>query len=190
VNKEVGFKWDITPRLAYTAAVYQLDRTNSRFPDPAIPGFFILSGSTRAQGFETSLVGYIMDQWQVTAGYAYTDARITGDLSATVRAGNRVALVPYNQFIIWNRYDFNDMWGVGLGVISMSNFYATSDDTVLLPAYARVDGAVFFRLNKYLRGQLNVENMFGERYYPTADANNNITPGSPRAFRVSITGSL
>jgi len=25
---------------------------------------------------------------------------------------------------------------------------------------------------------------------PTADANNNITPGSPRAFRVSITGNL
>ena len=172
------------------AAAYVQDQVNSRFPDPAIPGFFILSGSTRAQGFETSLVGYIMDQWQVTAGYAYTDARITGDLSATVRAGNRVALVPYNQFSIWNRYDFNEMWGVGLGVISMSNFYATSDDTVLLPAYARVDGAVFFRLNKYLRGQLNVENIFGERYYPTADANNNITPGSPRAFRVSITGNL
>ena len=71
------------------------------------------------------------------AGYAYTDARITGDLSATVRAGNRVALVPYNQFIIWNRYDFNDMWGVGLGVISMSNFYATSDDTGASGLFAR-----------------------------------------------------
>ena len=82
------------------------------------------------------------------------------------------------------------MWGVGPGVISMSNFYATSDDTVLLPAYARVDGAVFFSLNKYLRGQLNVENMFGERYYPTADTNNNITSASPHSSGVSIAGRL
>jgi hypothetical protein len=27
------------------------------------------------------------------------------------------------------------------------------------------------------------------RYYPTAQANNNITPGSPRAARLSITAS-
>ncbi len=40
-----------------------------------------------------------------------------------------------------------------------------------------------------LRAQLNVENIFGTRYYPTADGNNNITPGSPRAARLSITAS-
>ncbi|MBV9558152.1 MAG: TonB-dependent siderophore receptor [Pseudolabrys sp.] len=190
VNKEVGVKWDITPRLAFTTALYRLDRTNSRFPDPANAGFFILSGATRAQGVETSLTGYVTDKWQMTAGYAYTDARIVGNTSATITAGNRVALVPYNQFSLWNRYDFNDTWGAGLGVIANSNFYASSDDTVLLPSYARVDGAIFYKLNRHLRAQLNVENIFGVRYYPTADGNNNITPGSPRAFRVSVTGDM
>jgi catecholate siderophore receptor len=72
----------------------------------------------------------------------------------------------------------------------MSNFYASSDDTVVLPAYTRVDGAVFYKLNKNLRAQLNVENIFGARYYPTADGNNNITPGSPRAARLSMTASF
>lgn len=189
VNKEVGLKWDVTPRLAFTAAAYELNRTNSRFPDPVNAGFFILSGATQTRGFETSLAGYITDNWQMTAGYAYTDARVVGATSAIILPGNRVALVPYNQFSLWNRYDFNENWGAGLGVISMGNFYASSDDTVILPAYTRVDGAIFYKLNKNLRAQLNVENIFGVRYYPTADGNNNITPGSPRAARVSITAT-
>lgn len=191
VNKEIGVKWDITPRLAFSTAIYNLDRTNQRIQDPSRPaGFFLLSGATQTRGWETSLSGYITDKWQATAGYAYTDARIVGATSGTVTPGNRVALVPYHQFSLWNRYDFNETWGAGLGVIALSDYFATSDDSVVLPAYARVDAAIYWRLNKNLRAQLNVENLFGAKYYPTADANNNITPGSPRAFRVSLTGSL
>ncbi|HEY1473453.1 MAG TPA: TonB-dependent receptor [Pseudolabrys sp.] len=152
-------------------------------------GFFILSGATKTRGFETSLAGYITDRWHATAGYGYTNAHVVGATSTTIVAGNRVALVPYNQFSLWNRYDFNENWGAGLGAISMSDFFASSDDTVGLPAYTRIDGAVFYKLNKNLRAQLNVENIFGARYYPTADGNNTITPGSPRAARISVVAS-
>jgi len=31
--------------------------------------------------------------------------------------------------------------------------------------------------------QINIENLFDTRYYATADGNNNISPGSPRAIR-------
>jgi catecholate siderophore receptor len=187
VNKEVGVKWDITPRLTYTTAVYELDRTNSRFPDPVNLGFFILNGATKARGVEVTLGGNLTDRWQMTGGYAYTDARVVGATSATITAGKRVALVPYNTFSLWNRYDFTEMWGAGLGVIHSSDFYASSDNTVLLPSYTRVDGAVFWTLNKNLKAQVNVENIFGAKYYPTADGNNNITPGSPRAARFVLT---
>jgi outer membrane receptor for ferric coprogen and ferric-rhodotorulic acid len=67
----------------------------------------------------------------------------------------------------------------------LHNFYASSDDTVLLPEFTRVDAAVFFRLNDMWRAQLNVENVLDRRYIATADGNNNITPGSPRVFRLS-----
>ena len=190
VNKEVGVKWEITPRLTYTTALYELDRTNSRFPDPVNLGFFILNGATKTRGVEVTLGGYLTDQWQMTGGYAYTDARVVGATSATISAGNRVALVPYNTFSLWNRYDFTEMWGAGLGVIRSSNFFASSDDTVLLPAYTRVDGAVFWKLNKTVKAQVNVENIFGAKYFPTADGNNNITPGSPRAARFVLTTSF
>src|SRR5262249_32974860 len=72
-NKEVGLKWEITPRLMFTTAYYNLDRTNQRLADPNNPGFFILSGKTETSGFEAALTGYLTDAWQITTGYAYTD---------------------------------------------------------------------------------------------------------------------
>jgi catecholate siderophore receptor len=35
--------------------------------------------------------------------------------------------------------------------------------------------------------QANLENLFNERYYPLANGNSNITPGSPRAVRFLLT---
>ena len=37
-----------------------------------------------------------------------------------------------------------------------------------------------------MRLQANVENLLDTRYYSTANSNNNITPGSPRAIRVGL----
>jgi catecholate siderophore receptor len=56
-QREVGVKWQALPQLLYTAAVYDLIRTNVPLPDPNNPGFFILSGSNRIRGFETELKG-------------------------------------------------------------------------------------------------------------------------------------
>ena len=190
VNREVGLKYDILPSLQFATAVYELDRTNQRFPDPNNAGFFTLGGSTKTRGFEASLGGYVTDAWQVIGGYAYTDARITGATSTTIVPGNRVGLVPYNTFSLWNKYQFNPVWAAGVGVIRYTNFFASSDDTVLLPEFTRVDAAIYFRLNEMWRAQLNIENIFDQRYIATADGNNNITPGSPRAFRLSATANF
>ena len=76
-NKEVGVKWNIKPRLQYTAAVYELEPDQCPIPDPNNVGFFILSGATRVRGFETALNGNVTDDWQSTLGYAYTDARMS-----------------------------------------------------------------------------------------------------------------
>jgi catecholate siderophore receptor len=78
------------------------------------------------------------------------------------------------------------MWGVGLGVITQTRTYASSDDTVRLPGFTRLDGGIFFKLNEHFRAQVNVENLLNRRYYATADGNNNITPGSPRAIRFAV----
>lgn len=184
-NKEIGIKWDISPRLTFQTAVYDLDRTNTRFNDPNNPALF-QTGASKARGFEAGLTGYITDAWQVSGGYAYTDARVTSNTSPTIVAGNRVGLVPYNTFTLWNRYQFHPLFAAGVGIIHQGSSFAASDDTVLLPSFTRVDAAIYGRINENLRWQINVENLFSTRYYSMADGNNNITPGSPRAIRGSI----
>jgi catecholate siderophore receptor len=182
-NEEVGLKWNIFPLLLFSAAVYDLDRTNVPLPNPNNPGFFILSGKNRIRGFETELKGYVTDEWQSSLGYAYTDARVTSDTSATIVKGNRVQLVPFSQFSWWNKYQINSVWAAALGVIYFSDSFASSDDTVKLPGFVRFDAAVYAKITDNWKAQLNVENVFNRKYWASADGNNNISPGQGRTIR-------
>ncbi len=187
-NTEFGFKWNINPRLQYTAAVYELNRTNQPIQDPNRPtGFFLPNGSTKVRGFETAVTGYVTKDWQTTLGYAYTDARITSNLSSTVVAGKRVQLVPFNQFSMWNKYQIDPRWALGVGVLYLGDSYAASDDVVKLPSWVRVDAGVYYKYNETWSGQLSVENIFDKGYFASADGNNNLSPGRSRTFRVSAT---
>ncbi len=184
-NTEVGVKWNIQPKLLFTAAAYELIRSNVPIADPSGNGLFFPSGSHKIRGFETALTGYVTPAWQSTLGYAYTDARITSDTSTTIVAGNRVQLVPYNQFAWWNKYQIDPVWAVAVGMIYFSDSFASSDDTVRLPGFFRFDAAVYKKINETWRAQLNVENLFNKGYWATADGNNNISPGQPLTVRLS-----
>ncbi len=187
-SSEIGAKWNINPKLLFTAAAYQLLRAN--VPVNIGGGLSIPGGMHKIRGFETALTGYITPDWQAVLGYAYTDARIANDLTAPnvtppIVAGNRVQLVPYNQVSLWNKYQFNPTWAAALGVIYFSDSFASSDDSVRLPGFVRVDAAVYAKIDEMWRVQLNVENIFNKGYWATADGNNNISPGQPRTFRVT-----
>jgi catecholate siderophore receptor len=196
-NTEVGVKWNILPRLQYTAAIYQLNRTN--VPLAIGGGLFAISGLNVIKGFETALTGYVTKDWQATFGYAYTDARIGSNTNSstaanpappTILAGNRVQLVPFNQVSLWNRYQIDSMWGAGLGIIYFSDSFASSDDFVKLPGFVRVDAALYLKINQTWSGQLNIENVFNQGYWASADGDNNISPGQGRTFRLVARAKL
>lgn len=185
-NLEVGTKWDINPDLAFTAAVYKLERTNVAVTDPNNSAATILVDGQETKGLEIGINGRITSAWSVVGGYAYQHAEITKAQSASIPAGSVVAQVPKSTFSLWNRYDFNETWGAALGVISRTDMYAASDNAVTLPGYTRLDGAIYAKLDKNLRLQLNVENLLNKEYYLYANSNNNITPGSPTAARLTL----
>jgi catecholate siderophore receptor len=184
-NYEVGTKWDIRGSLALTAAAYRLDRTNTRATDPNDPTRIVQTGSQRTNGFEAGLTGSVTRDWNIMGGYSYQDAFVT---SATVNApaGARVAQVPRNTFSLWNHYRFSRKWRAGLGLIHRSDMYAAIDNRVVLPGYLRADAAVFYNFTEKLGLQANVENLFNKKYYVNADSNDNISPGYPRAARVTF----
>ncbi len=175
-NYEVGAKWDIRPNLNATLAVFRLDRTNATTPDPDNVTATINVGETRTEGVEVAVTGRITPNWQISGGYTYQDARLSGNGSV------RLAQVPEHQFALWNRYDVDPRIGLGVGVVHQSSQFAairTSATTTRLPAFTRVDAALFFKATERLELQVNVENLFDEGYFSDAHNNNNITPGAP-----------
>jgi catecholate siderophore receptor len=183
-STEVGAKWNINPKLLFTAALYELNRTNVPIADPNNPGFFFPSGANQIRGFETAITGYVTADWQTVFGYAYTDARVTSATSPTIVPGNRVQLVPFNQFAWWNKYQIDQRWAASLGIIYFSDSFASSDDTVRLPGFWRFDAGLFAKIDETWSAQLNVENIFDTGYWATADGNNNISPGQGRTIRL------
>jgi catecholate siderophore receptor len=185
-NYEVGVKWDVRPDLAFSAAVYRLDRTNVVITDPADPTKSLLVDGQRAEGVEVGFTGRLTRNWSLAGGYAYQDGRILTTQSPTVVAGRRVAQLPRHTLSLWNRYDFSRTWGIGLGAIYRDEIFASADNAVTLPSFVRLDAALFYRFNDRLRAQINVENVLDRHYFASAHSNSNITPGSPRAVRVSL----
>ena len=186
-NYEIGAKWDVNPDLSLTAALFRLDRKNVASVDPADVTRLILVEGQRTEGFELGLRGRVSEKWSVLGGYAYQDGEITGTQSATIVKGNAVPFQPRNTFTLWNRYDFTPWLGAGLGVINQSSYFPSADNQVRVPGFTRVDGALFWSISERWLAQLNVENIFGAKYYPVAHSNNNITPGAPFSARFALT---
>lgn len=195
-NIELGAKWDILPSLSLNGAIYQLQRTNVAITDPLNPTQLILVDGQEVRGVEIGVSGDLTDRWHIVGGYAYQDSEILSNQSATVRAGATLAQTPQHSFSLWNRYDFNDRFGAGLGVVYVGERFATVENVatpasnVVLEDYTRVDAAVYWTINDNLRVQLNVENLLDETYFINAHSNTNVMPGSPRSFRVGLSAAF
>jgi catecholate siderophore receptor len=190
-NYELGAKYDITPALSLAVAHYWLTRENSRFNTGSGATDFVQTGETQVEGTEVTLNGYVTDKWQVAGGYAHQFGEVTGE--TTVEVGTELPNVPRNTFSLWNRYQFSDMWGAGVGVIyrdDMIAVLANDGAQVILPDYVTVDAALYFKLNQNLRAQLNVENIFNEKTFLNAHTANNIQPGPPTTAYFSITSNF
>ncbi len=185
-NVEAGAKWDAGDRVALTLAAYQLDRSHSRAFDPADPTRTIQTGSQRSRGVEIGVQGAVTEWWQVAGGYARQDAVVTSATTAA-SAGARVPLVPRHSAALWNRVRLGGGASVGLGVTRQGESFTGLDNTVVLPAYTRLDAAAYLRVGAGLDLQANIENVLGARYFLTSHNNNNITPGAPRSVRVTAT---
>jgi catecholate siderophore receptor len=185
-NYEVGAKWDLLQSLSLTTAAYTLARTNTRATDPNDPTRIVQTGSQRTQGAEVGLNGRPTRNWQMLGGYAYQDAEVTS-ATATAQTGARVAQVPRHTFSLWNNYRFARKWAAGLGLLHRSRMFAAIDNKVTLPGYTRADAALFYNVTEKIGLQATLENLFDKKYFVNADGNDNISPGSPRAARVSLT---
>ena len=183
-NLEAGVKWDVTERLAFTAALYQLDRTNTRANDP-VTGVAVLTGKSRTKGMELALVGTLAKGLQVTLGYALQDGEVTATTTAAP-AGRTLAQLPRHQLSAWGRYDVTDRLGIALGAVKQSDQFATISNAVRMPGYTRIDAALFYKVSDAIQLQINVENLTDTDYFPSAHTDHNISLGAPLNARLGL----
>lgn len=167
---ELGIKTALGDgRLMSTLAVYDLRRQQVLTPDPANPGFSLATGEQRSRGAEIELAWQILPAWALAGAFTHTDLRVTRD--AVVPVGNRPRSVPASAASVWTRFDLlrRDSGGLGIGAGAryVGEREGTLPNTYTLPAYARVDAAVFFRRGP-LALQLNAFNLFDKDYIASA----------------------
>ena len=183
-NVEVGAKWEPIGGLLATVALYRLDRTDTQARDAQ--DRVVLTGATRVRGLEVGLERSVSARWQLSAGYALQDAEIRRS-TAAAPVGRDIPLVPRHSLSFWSKYQLTKPFALGLGVIARSKSYASlTPAATMLPGYARIDGALYYKLHRGVEAQLNVENLFDREYYPTAHNDNNIAPGAPRTARLTL----
>lgn len=187
VNYEVGAKWDILPDLNLTTALFMLERSNVVVPHPTIAGQGILIDGQSTKGIELGLTGNVTEQWSIIAAYSH---QLGKSRAAANGPYTYVANMPKNSFSVWNRYDFDTSFGAGVGLIHQGTRYATASNAVSMPGFARVDGALYYKINEMFTAQLNVENIFDNYYFENAHNDTNILPSAPRSVRFSIGANL
>jgi len=186
---EVGVKADLNDRLSATLALFDLTRTNVSTEDPNRQGFQIQVGEQNSQGIELNIAGEILPGWNIYAGYAYIDARITED--NTFKPGNRLSNTADHSFNLWTSYEIQQGnlqgLGAGFGLFFVGDRAGDLANTYAVPSYVRTDAAIFYNRDRF-RVALNFKNLFDVDYFESALNSNRVYYGQP--FTVQGTVSL
>jgi len=193
---EIGTKWNLgNNQLSVSGAVFQIEKTNARVPDPNNAAFNILGGNQRVRGFEVGLTGRLTERWEVYYGYAYLDSRVTSStLPATV--GQPLGNTPQNTLSLWNTYTLpwhGIQLGGGLQWVSSRIASSTPNSTTGLieqaPGYFTIQGMVKYPVTPAIDLQLNIYNITNARYYDLLHPSH-VVPGSSTAALLSATFGL
>ena len=207
---EIGAKYDLlNRRVGLSFAIFQNQIENALVQsDIGVLNsnnlrYYIPAGTRRSRGAEFTGVFQVREDLNVTAGVAYTAAICKGFPAGTAVSSSPIPnswaeKTPHFSYNVYTRYDRREGYlkgfGAGLGVIWQgkrigSNGARTfaSPDPLVLSAFARVDSAVFYRLNKHVNFGFNVENMFDELIFVNASVGSSIEVAAPRTMTLRTT---
>ena len=187
-------------RLTATLSLYRIDEKNtfSHFKCANYGTCYEQVGKAQSKGAEFEINARPLSNWQLTAGAAYTDAKVTASTVA-VQVGSRLPDVPKMAEHLWSRYEFRARalrgFGFGLGVIHVgerTGFTPTKAGPMLmLPGYTRVDTALYYDYKDYTF-TFKVTNALDKTYYQSAGftGDSELLPGAPRMFTLSARAYL
>jgi len=197
---EIGEKDDfLHGRVSSTLALYRIEETDTLNAVTSPAGtYYVQVGKALSKGAEFEINARPLPNWQLTAGAAYTNARVT-DSTVPQQVGAREPNVPIMAEHLWSRYQFTTRalngLGWGLGLIhegERQGFLPTAKAAPLsMPGYNRVDTALYYDYGDYTF-TFKIENVLDKTYYQSSGLTGDIalTPGNPRMFTLSARAYL
>ncbi|MDW7692485.1 TonB-dependent receptor [Flammeovirgaceae bacterium SG7u.111] len=194
--KELGLKGEFfNGKVQGNLALFEITQKNVLIGDTYDLENLTARGEQRSRGFEWDVSGYILQNLQVVASYAYTDAVIVEDEEVAL-IGERIGGAPKHSANFWGRYDLLTGTlrglGIGLGMQYRGDKYSwysySSNDRLLLPAYTVFDGALYYKpVNSDIQLILKVNNITDKTYWSGALNQFRLAPGAPRNLLMTIT---
>lgn len=189
-NIEIGTKLDFFGgRLSTTASIFHLERENIKGVNP-VTNTLVAVGTQRTRGVEWTMTGKIAPDWQVYAGYAHLDARITDSLARQNNVnleGNRAALTPQNSANVWLMHSLGNGFSIGGGLNYVGDRYTSADNLVTLDSYLTADAVAMYQSERY-DVALNLKNITDKEYFISGHgtSNNLNAPGAPRTAELTL----
>ena len=149
--------------LDLRGAIFRIEKTNARTPDPSNASVQVLEGEQHVNGFELEAVGNITRHWSVLAGYAFLDSEIDSS-GNPAEVGKQLASTPKHSANIWTNYDFGNGFRVGTGLFYVGKRYANNTNTNKVSDYVRWDASLGYEVGRFAF-QLNAFNLTDEKYY-------------------------
>jgi catecholate siderophore receptor len=200
VNIELGTKWDLSDRLAVSAAVFRNDRDAFRVADPGNPanpsGEEQLDGQARVDGVSLGVAGELLPHWSVFANITVLESEVLQGVSdhvaattGDILAGRAIAGTPERSGSVWTTYDL-ERWSFGYGVTYQSGYdwyNARGSNFGYVRGFTTHRAMVSFEATRDLTLQLNASNLFDKQYYTRVRNNGWATPGDARSVVLSAT---
>lgn len=188
-NYELGTKWDLlSNRILLTAAIFRVDKTNARTPDPVNSTLTVLDGRQRVDGVEVGVTGIITRGWNVLAAYTLLDSKVLDSNAnlvnnvqgTSLEIGKRLVNTPRNSFSLWSTYQTPWRLTVGGGARFVGKRFGNTINTRFVESHYLLDAMASYRINKHIDLRVNAYNLTNEYYFDRIGGGH-LVPGAGRS---------
>lgn len=163
---EIGIKYQPAGGTTlFTAAIFDLSKTNVTTNDPLHLNFSVLSGEQQSRGVELEARGEIVRGLNLVAGYSYNDAKLSRTNTPGL-LGKMPILVPQHSASAWLDYRAGGALaglGGGGGVRYVGKNYADQVNVFQNKAQSVLDAVLHYSAGHW-RYALNVANLTNKEY--------------------------
>lgn len=164
---EGGIKIDLANgKLSSTISYYNILVKDKVRPNPANPNTSVQDGTQESRGLELDIIANPLEGLDVVAGYGYNKSEFTKDDAG--KQGKRPYGTPVNSGNIWIGYTLHHSaakgLGIGAGAVYSDEYFATDDNTLVIPAFIVFNANIFYNQPKY-RIAVSMDNISDKRYW-------------------------